>query len=79
MRDNKVRTGTDKNQAGAINLKATRHQIKKKGVFSKMAIGVLSLAIGVLFFCVSCAGISQVEPERKEQKKAVYPYPKEIA
>jgi len=43
-----------------------------------MAIGILSLLIGVAFFCISCAGISKVEPERREQKKTVYPYPREI-
>jgi len=43
-----------------------------------MAIGVLSLAVGLVFFCVSCACINDAEPKRKEPRKTVYPYPKEI-
>lgn len=43
-----------------------------------MAIGVLSLVVGMIFFCVSCVCINSAEPERKEQRKTVYPYPKEI-
>ena len=44
-----------------------------------MAIGILALAIGTLFLLVSLADISKAEPERKTQKKIVYPYPTEIA
>lgn len=44
-----------------------------------MAIGILALVFGAVSFGIGCAGIGKAEPIRQEEKKIVYPYPREIS
>ena len=43
-----------------------------------MAIGIMSLTIGVIFLAIGFAGIITVEPPKSNNKKTVYPYPTEL-
>lgn len=44
----------------------------------KMEIGLLALAVGVLFYGIGLAGIGTVQPPERKEEAVRYPYPKEL-
>lgn len=43
-----------------------------------MAIGILALIVGAIFFAISFSGIGNVEHPVPKEKTVNYPYPEEI-
>ena len=43
-----------------------------------MAIGILALIVGAIFFAISFSGIGNVEHQAQKDRKVNYPFPEEL-